>query len=78
MAAGDEGDVRPWSARRPQSIVLSAGLWILAILLVQQGLTGIDGGRGGIVPYFIIVGGPVLAAYYTWYFNFRRFGSDDA
>ena len=76
MTEGDEGDVRPWSARRPQSIILSAILIVLAIFLVRQGITSMSSGRGGIVPYFIIIGGPALACYYTWYLNFRRFGSD--
>ena len=64
-------------ARRPQSLVLSALLVVVAVLLVRQGLTGISLGEGGFVPYLVIIGGPSLAIYYIWYFNFRRFGSDD-
>ena len=70
-------DVRPWSARRPQSLILSALLIVVAVRLVRQGLTGISLGEGGFVPYLVIIGGPSLAIYYIWYFNFRRFGSDD-
>lgn len=69
-------DVRPWSARRPQSLLFSALLVVVAILLVRQGVTSIGAGEGGFVPYLVIVGGPILAGYYIWYFNFRRFGSD--
>ena len=70
------GDSRPWAARKPQSYVMSAILIALAIALVWQGFAYINSGRGGLVPYFIILGGPVLAIYYIWYFSFRRFESD--
>jgi hypothetical protein len=64
---------RPWSARRPQSIVLSLVLIAVAVALVIQGFSYVSQGVGGLVPYLIILGGPGLAAYYTWYFNFYRF-----
>ena len=73
MTAETEPSARPWSARRPQSILLSVLLIAVAIALVWQGLGYISQGIGGLVPYLIIVGGPVMAAYYTWYFNFYRF-----
>lgn len=69
-------DERPWSARKPQNYILSALLIVLAIALVRQGFTYIGDGVGGLVPYLIIVGGPVLAVYYTWYFTIRKFGDD--
>jgi len=31
---------------------------------------------GGVVPYLLVVGGPVLAGYYVWYFNIRDFEAD--
>ena len=76
MSEEQRGDGRPWSARRPQNVVLSALLIVIAILLVRQGLAYIAAGQGGFVPFLIILGGPVLAVYYTWYFCFYRF--DDA
>lgn len=66
-------DARPWSAQRPQSFVLSAMFIGLAIALVIQGLNFIEDGVGGLVPYLIVLGGPVLAGYYTWYFTIRKF-----
>ena len=69
-------DSRPWAARKPQSYFMSGILIALAIALVWQGFSYINAGTGGLVPYFIILGGPVLAIYYTWYFSFRRFDSD--
>jgi hypothetical protein len=69
-------DSRPWTARKPQSYFMSGILIALAIALVWQGFSYINSGTGGLVPYFIILGGPVLAIYYTWYFSFRRFESD--
>lgn len=77
MTDGNEADVRPWSARRPQNFVLSGVLIVVAIFLVRQGLTNIAEGEGGLVPYLIILGGPALACYYTWYFTMRRFGADE-
>lgn len=48
----------------------------LAIALVWQGFTYINADTGGTLPYLIILGGPVLAIYYTWYLSFRIFESD--
>ncbi|NQW72047.1 MAG: hypothetical protein HQ453_04900 [Actinobacteria bacterium] len=70
------GDRRPWAARKPQSYVMNGILIALAIALVWQGFAYINAGTGGLVPYLIILGGPVLAIYYTWYFSVRRFESD--
>lgn len=69
-------DERPWSARRPQNYLLSAVLIALAVALVIQGLAFIGDGVGGVVPYLMILGGPALAAFYTWYFTMRTFESD--
>lgn len=70
------GDSRPWAARKPQSFVMSGILIAVAVALVWQGFAYINAGTGGLVPYLIILGGPVLAIYYVWYFSFRRFESD--
>lgn len=67
---------RPWSARRPQNLVLSAAFVVLAIALVWQAFAYIGQGIGGAVPYFLVVGGPAIALYYIWYFNFRNFEAD--
>lgn len=65
--------VRPWSARRPQNIILSVvmvalviGLEITAVRFIQQGV-------GAIVPYFLILVSPILGGYYLWYWNFYSF-----
>lgn len=83
MATGDAGrdtyDAgRPWSARRPQSVLLSAVFVVLAVALVWQAFAYIGQGIGGAVPYFLVVGGPAIAAYYIWYFNFRNFESESS
>ena len=69
-------DPKPWSANKPQNYVLSAVLIIVAVVLVRQGLDYIGQGVGGFVPYAMIIGGPALAAYYTWYFTIRKFDGD--
>ena len=69
-----EESIRPWSARKPQNYVLSAILVIIGFALVWQGFALIDDGVGGVIPYFIIILGPALAVYYTWYFTIRDFG----
>jgi hypothetical protein len=71
-------DARPWSARRPQNFILSAVLIALAIALVMQSMAFIREGVGGLVPYLMILGGPSLAAFYTWYFTIRKFQDDSA
>lgn len=69
-------DTRPWSARKPQNYLLSVVLVVLAVALVVQAISAINDGRGGLVPYLMILGGPVLACYYVWYFVIRRFEDD--
>lgn len=75
-----DGDVeltgRPWSARRPQNIALSVVFIALAVALVWQAMAYIGQGVGGVVPYLMMIGGPGLAAYYIWFFNFRDFEAD--
>jgi hypothetical protein len=40
----------------------------LAVALVLTGLGYIAEGRGGLVPYLIVIGGPLVGGYYVWYF----------
>ncbi len=63
--------MRPWSTRRPQNFILSAVLIVLGIALAVQGVAYVSQGVGGAIPYFIILLGPALAIYYTWYFTIR-------
>lgn len=69
---------RPWSARKPQSLLLSVIFIVVAIALVWQAFTYIGEGTGGAIPYLLIIGGPLLAGYYIWYFNFRDFEAEQA
>ena len=78
MSAQERLDVRPWSARKPQNVLLSAAFVVIAVALVWQALTAINEGRGGFVPYLMLLGGPVLAGYYIWYLAIRRFEDDGA
>lgn len=50
---------------------------VMAIALMWQGFTYISAGRGGLVPFLIVLGGPALAIYYIWYFNFYTFGETE-
>ena len=68
---------QPWSTKRPQNFVLSLLMIALAIGLVIQGSAYISDRLGGPVPYLMILGGPALAIFYTWYFIFRKFESEE-
>ena len=67
---------RPWSARRPQSLVLSLGFVVLAVALVMQAFSYIGQGIGGVIPYVLVLAGPAVAIFYIWYFNFRNFEAE--
>lgn len=67
---------RPWSARRPQNLVLSAIFIVLAVALVMQAFSYIGQGIGGVIPYVLVLAGPAVAIFYIWYFNFRDFEAD--
>lgn len=69
--SGNAVATRPWSTRRPQNLILSAVLIVLGIALAIQGVVYVSQGVGGVIPYFIILLGPALAVYYTWYFTIR-------
>lgn len=64
----------PWSARAPQRYVFAAAAVVIAVAVVISALAYISSGTGGVVPYLMLVGGPVLGGIYAWYFGFRRFG----
>lgn len=59
---------QPWSTKSPQRYVLSAVMVVLAAALVATGLGYISSGVGGVVPYLIVVAGPLVAIFYIWYF----------
>ncbi len=67
---------RPWSARRPQNLLLSLGFIVLAVALVMQAFAYIGQGIGGVIPYVLVLAGPAVAIFYIWYFNFRNFEAD--
>ena len=67
---------RPWSARRPQNLILSAIFIVLAVALVLQAFSYIGQGIGGVIPYVLVLAGPAVAIFYIWYFNFRDFEAD--
>ncbi|MFM8350435.1 MAG: hypothetical protein ACKN9D_05140 [Actinomycetales bacterium] len=63
---------RPWSSRPPQRWILAAVAIVLAVAVVIAAINYITIGRGGIVPYLMLAGGPTLGAYYLWYFAIRK------
>jgi len=67
---------RPWSARRPQNLVLSLVFIVGAVALVMQAFAYISQGVGGLIPYVLVLGGPAIAIFYIWYFNFRNFEAE--
>lgn len=67
--------MRPWSARRPQSIVLSVAMVAMVVALEFTAVYDIRHGIGAAVPFFILVCAPVIGGYYLWYWNFYSFGA---
>ncbi len=70
MTIATAQSLKPWTSRRPQSLVLSVVVVLVAVGLVGTAIAYIAAGTGALVPYFMLFGGPVLACYYLWYFNF--------
>ena len=68
--------LRPWSARRPQSIILSIAMVALVIGLEITAVRYIQQGVGTVVPYFMLLCSPVLGGYYLWYWNIYKFGAE--
>ncbi len=73
--AGEPNQQAPWSGRGPQKYVLSLIMVILAVALVVTGLNFISAGQGGLVPYLIVICGPVICGYYIWYFTRYQSGA---
>lgn len=69
----DAPNPRPWAARRPQSIVISAATLVFLVVFMMTAVRYIANGVGALVPYLMLVVGPVLWVYYVWYLNFFRF-----
>lgn len=67
----------PWSARAPQRYVFAALAVVIGIAVVATGVTYIQAGTGGIVPFLMVTVGPVLAVVYVYYFGFRKFDQQD-
>ena len=59
-----------WLQRRPQNLFIGVFFAVLGTALVIQALRYIADGTGGLVPFLMLLGGPVLSIYYIWYFNF--------
>lgn len=59
-----------WLHRRPQNVFIGILFALLGTALVTQALRYIADGTGGLVPFLMLLGGPVLSIYYIWYFNF--------
>ncbi len=76
MSSTRQAGPRPWVARRPQNLVVSAILIVLAAALVWQALAFVSAGTGGVVPYFMLTVAPALAVYYTWYLTIHDFPTD--
>lgn len=74
-SAGESNQQSPWSGRGPQKYVLSLIMVILAVALVATGLNFISAGQGGLVPYLIVICGPVICGYYVWYFTRYQSGA---
>jgi hypothetical protein len=71
----DHDSIIPWSGRSPQKYVLSLIMLILAVALVGTGLNFISAGQGGLVPYLIVICGPVICGFYIWYFTRYQAGA---
>jgi hypothetical protein len=65
-----------WLHRRPQNVFIGIFFAVLGMALAIQGLRYISDGTGGLVPFLMLIGGPVLSIYYIWYFNFYKEKSD--
>ncbi|MSO26832.1 MAG: hypothetical protein EXQ60_02035 [Candidatus Nanopelagicales bacterium] len=62
----------PWSARSPQKWFFSALAVVLTVAIMGAALTAIGKGEGTVVPYLMLVVGPVLGVFYFWYFAIKR------
>ena len=62
----------PWSSRAPQKYVLAAIAVVIGVALVITAIAYIASGTGGIVPYLMLVVGPVLTVIYVYVFAFKK------
>ena len=54
----------------PRNFLLSAFVLVVTVAFVFQGISYITDGVGALVPYLMLIGGPVLGIFYIWYFLF--------
>lgn len=61
-----------WSRRSPQRFFFALLAVLVTIAIVATALGFIREGAGGIVPYFMLLVGPVLGGFYVWNFTIRK------
>ena len=54
----------------PRNFLLSAFVLVVTVAFVLQGISYIIDGVGAVVPYLMVIGGPILGIFYIWYFLF--------
>ena len=54
----------------PRDFLLSAFVLVVTVAFVLQGINDITDGVGALVPYLMVIGGPILGIFYIWYFLF--------
>ena len=52
----------------PRNFLLSAFVLVVTVAFVLQGISYITDGVGALVPYLMVIGGPILGIFYIWYF----------
>ena len=62
----------PWSVRAPQRWVFAIAAVVVTVAIVIAALGAIGNGEGGVVPYLMLVVGPVLGGFYLWYFAIKK------
>ncbi|GDX32719.1 hypothetical protein LBMAG15_16540 [Actinomycetes bacterium] len=62
----------PWSARAPQKWLFSALAVVLTVAIMGAAIVAIGKGEGSVVPYLMLVVGPVLGVFYFWYFALKK------
>ena len=62
----------PWSARSPQRWIFAIAAVALTVAIVIAALGSIRTGEGSVVPFLMLLVGPVLGGFYFWYFSIKR------